>query len=227
MGSTWDAWVGGNTSTPATQRAATGYDHFKSGFNADREPDTQMPDAPKESAWEKLMSSTSKTHSSGDGFYSGEAKTVDADYVIQGLVERGMPEHIAEGFAMNMEDESGFQSDVNERNPTVAGSRGGFGLYQLTGPRRRQYEDFAKQRGIDPGDPDAQMDFMMWELDNTEKSARQKIWGAQSAGEAGAAIVNSFLRPAQEHREKRASKYLGGPAIHRPEPRPNKLWLDF
>jgi hypothetical protein len=212
MGATWDAWInqdyGNVTREGRTSRPAS----------AD-------PAEEEKSVWGGLMERNRQTHYGGDGFYSGEAQTVDANYVVEGLVKRGMPEHIAEGFAMNMEDESAFQSDVNERNPTVAGSRGGFGLYQLTGTRRTQYEDFAKQRGVNPGDPDAQLDFMMWELDNTEKSARNKIWGAQSAGEAGAAIVNSFLRPAQEHREKRASKYLGGPA--RPEPRPNKLWLDF
>ena len=222
MGSTWDAWIAGKYVD--VDRSGGGMSAFREGFNGQRaEAPSQAED--KESAWDKIMNKTSRTHTAGDGFYSSETKPVDADYVISGLVERGMPEHIAEGFAMNMQDESGFDAGVNERNPTVAGSRGGFGLYQLTGPRRRQYEDFARQRGANIADPDAQLDFMMWELENTEKGARNKIWGAQSAGEAGAAIVNEFLRPAQEHREKRASKYLGGPA--RPEPRPNKLWLDF
>lgn len=213
MGSTWDAWIGGDYGN--VQRES-------------RKARTTTPDAApaeaEKSVWGSLMDRTSRTHNPGDGMY-GEEPYVDADFVVKGLVDRGMPEHIAEGFAMNMQDESGFQSDINERNPTVAGSRGGFGLYQLTGSRRTQYEDFAKQQGVSPGDPDAQMDFLMWELENTEKSARNKIWGAGNSGEAGAAIVNHFLRPAEEHRVKRASKYLGGPA--RPKPRPNKLWLDF
>ena len=74
---------------------------------------------------------------------------VDAAYVVDGLVRRGLPRHVAEGFAMNFADESGFDPGINERNPTVKGSRGGYGLYQLTGPRRRAYEAFATQRGTD------------------------------------------------------------------------------
>ena len=50
----------------------------------------------------------------------------------------------------------------------------------------------------------------MMELQGPEAAAWSKISGAQNAGEAGAAIVNHFLRPAEEHRASRASEYLGG-----------------
>lgn len=69
---------------------------------------------------------------------------------------------------MNFQDESGLNPGINERNPLVPGSRGGFGLYQLTGPRRRAYEQFANQRGVAPFDIDAQLDFMMTELQGPE-----------------------------------------------------------
>jgi len=36
----------------------------------------------------------------------------------------------------------------------VPGSRGGFGLYQLTGMRLDAYESFAASRGVDPSDVD-------------------------------------------------------------------------
>ena len=63
--------------------------------------------------------------------------------MVNRLMERGLPQHVAEAFAMNMQDESGFDPGINEINPTVKGSRG-YGLYQLTGPRRRAYETFAR-----------------------------------------------------------------------------------
>ena len=88
----------------------------------------------------------------------------DPSTIKQGLVARGLPEHVADGFMMNFQDESGFNPGINEKNPTVAGSRGGFGLAQWTGPRRRAYESFAAQRGVDPADTDAQLDFLMTEL---------------------------------------------------------------
>lgn len=170
--------------------------------------------------------------------WTGGAGKVTPEYVISGLVQRGLPRHVAEGFAMNIGDESGFDPGINERNPTVPGSRGGFGLYQLTGPRRRAYEAFAAQRGAPLNDPDAQLDFLVRELQGPEQKAAQSILGAQTAGEAGAAIVRSFLRPAAEHRDRRAAKYLGGKvnfsgatsgreaADMKPLFSP-RLWLDF
>lgn len=162
---------------------------------------------------------------------SRESGPVAASYVIEGLTKRGLPQHIAEGFAMNFADESGFNPGINEANPIVAGSRGGYGLYQLTGPRRRAYEAFAADRGVDVADPDAQMDFLMLELEGPERAAAQSILATSTAGEAGAAIVNKFLRPAAEHRESRAAKYLGGSGnFARSEPTTpqfNRLWLDM
>lgn len=134
----------------------------------------------------------------------------DPASIKAGLVARGLPEHVAEGFVMNFQDESGLNPGINEAAPTVPGSRGGFGLYQLTGPRRRAYESYAAEKGVPLDDVDAQLDFMMMELQGPEAAAWSKISGTQNAGEAGAAIVNSFLRPAEEHRASRAAKYLGG-----------------
>ncbi len=182
------------------------------------EPDTPAENVVDEgSLWDSFIGSASTTRPGGSG-------AVDYHYVVKGLMQRGLPQHIAEGFAMNFQDESGFVSDIQERTPMVAGSRGGRGLYQLTGSRRRDYE--AKYgEGYDADD---QMDFLMWELDNTERSARDRIMSTTSAGDAGVAIVESFLRPAAEHRKTRALKYSGGSATQGyTAPQPTKLWLDF
>lgn len=143
---------------------------------------------------------------SADYFSSG-GKTVEGKAIFDGLVERGLAPHVAEGFVMNFKDESGLNPGINEANPTVKGSRGGFGLYQLTGPRRKTYEAFAKSKGVAPSDVDAQLDFLMMELEGSEKSAGSKIFNTSTAGEAGIAIVNHFLRPAKSHRASRANKY--------------------
>ena len=52
------------------------------------------------------------------------------------------------------------------------------------------------------------------------------IMATGSAGEAAAAIVNTFLRPAEEHRARRASKYLASSGAAA-EPSFNRLWLDL
>lgn len=132
-----------------------------------------------------------------------------ANYVGGGLVERGLPQHVAEGFLMNMMHESGFDPDINEKAPLVKGSRGGYGLYQLTGPRRRQFEKYAEATGRETYDVDAQLDFLMWELENTESSAFDKIMSTGNSREAAIAIVKYFLRPAPENQAKRIKKYRG------------------
>lgn len=141
-------------------------------------------------------------------FTSRRPNKRSGDEIYKGLVERGMPEHVAKGFVINFRDESGLDAGINEINPLVKGSRGGFGLYQLTGPRRVEYEKFAEDRGVDPSNVDAQLDFLMLELNSKEKSAAEKIYNTSTSGEAAAAIVNNFLRPKKEYRDKRAKRYL-------------------
>jgi hypothetical protein len=132
----------------------------------------------------------------------------NADEIKQGLVDRGMSPQIADAFVMNFQDESGLNPGINEKAPLVAGSRGGFGLAQWTGPRRRALEAFAADRGASPSDTGTQLDFLMSELNGPEKAAWAKIQGADTTGGAAAAIVNNFLRPAESHRAARESRYL-------------------
>lgn len=132
-----------------------------------------------------------------------------ATRIRHGLVNRGLPVHVADGFLMNMRDESGLNPGINEAAPLVPGSRGGFGLYQLTGPRRTGYEVFADQRGVPYDDIDAQLDWLVYELQGPESAAAKRIYETSTPGEAAAAIVNSFLRPAEEHRRTRSERYLG------------------
>ena len=140
----------------------------------------------------------------------GQGGGLDAATIRAGLIERGLPEHIADGFVMNFQDESGLNPGINERAPIVPGSRGGFGLAQWTGPRRRALEAFAQQRGLPVSDANLQMDFLMTELQGPESKAWQAISAAPDAGQAGAAIVNNFLRPAEQHRASREARYTGG-----------------
>jgi|GEM_PF-3475408 len=137
-----------------------------------------------------------------------QAHNPQGSEIAAGLVKRGLPQHVADAFVMNMKDESGLNPGINEANPVVPGSRGGFGLYQLTGPRRRAYEAYAAQNGASPDSVDAQLDFMMSELQGPERSAYDAIMAAPDTGSAAAAIVNKFLRPAEQHRASREARYL-------------------
>ena len=134
------------------------------------------------------------------------------EYVISGLVRRGVPLVVAQGVTARMNGESGLDPGINEINPTVAGSRGGFGLAQWTGPRRRQFEAFAADRGAQLDDPEVQLDFLMWENANTEKDAWSKVMGAKDATEAAQLFTTHWERPGKPNMDATlatAQQYAG------------------
>lgn len=138
---------------------------------------------------------------------------VTAGEVIAGLERRGVPRMAAIGFAGNFNVESGLEPGINEINPVVPGSRGGYGLAQWTGPRRKQYETFAKSRGKPLDDLETQLDFTAWELANTEKKSADKIFAARTPEEAAELVSTQFLRPGIPHLNRRiasATRFAGG-----------------
>jgi hypothetical protein len=76
--------------------------------------------------------------------------------------DKGLTESQALGIMANIRHESGFDPNVNEANPIVNGSRGGFGLFQHTGERRRAleqvdgYQDYRKQIDFALSEPEGQ-----------------------------------------------------------------------
>lgn len=129
-----------------------------------------------------------------------------------GLVERGLPEHVADAFVLNFQSESGLDSGINEAAPMVPGSRGGFGLAQWTGPRRVALERFAAARGVPASDESVQLDFLMQELSGPEAAAGSVIMGAPDRATAADAILRQFLRPAPENVAARSAEYAGAKA---------------
>lgn len=135
--------------------------------------------------------------------------------IIAGLVQRGIPAHVAQGMVANMIAESGLNPGINEISPTVQGSRGGYGLNQWTGPRRVQFEQFAAARGVSPSDLNAQLDFTVWELQNSEKNAGNALLSAPDAMSAAQIYSDKFLRPGIPHNDVRlanAARLSGGAA---------------
>jgi len=137
----------------------------------------------------------------------------NADYIRNGLISRGFSPQVSDAFLANFQDESGLNPGINEQNPVVAGSRGGYGLYQLTGPRRVAYENFAKERGVDPSNIDAQLDFLKYEINGPEAAAAKTFMDAPDTATAAQAIVNNFLRPAPQYRQERAARYASLPSV--------------
>lgn len=121
------------------------------------------------------------------------------------LREGGMRPHVAAAFMDSFMAESGMDPGINERRPLIPGSRGGRGLYQLTGPRRRQYET---RYGYD-FDAYSQIQFLFWELENTERRARDRINATNTREAAVRAITKYFLRPAVDNSHHRIGMWKG------------------
>ena len=68
---------------------------------------------------------------------------VDPQDLYKGLRERDVPHIHAMGILANMKAESNFDAGIQEKHP-IAG-RGGYGLAQWTGPRRRALETVRRQ----------------------------------------------------------------------------------
>ena len=134
--------------------------------------------------------------------------------IYQGLLDRGMTPAMAHGVMANFQAESGFDAGINERNPMVEGSRGGFGLAQWTGPRRRALEAFAEDQGTHAADTDLQLDFLMQELQGPEARAMAMLQEAETPEQAAVAFARGFERPAVDnsaHRARIAAGLAGRP----------------
>ena len=67
----------------------------------------------------------------------------------------------------NAARETGDFKYCTELKPTVPGSKGGINLFQWTGPRRRDFEAYAKRNGLDPCAWSTGYKFFFYETQNT------------------------------------------------------------
>jgi hypothetical protein len=108
----------------------------------------------------------------------------------------GLTRNQAAGFVGNLAHESGGFKTLQERNPTVKGSRGGYGYAQWTGSRRRSFESWAKARNLSVKSYEANYGFLKHELTKTpEKSVLSKLKNAKTVAQASKIVMDRFLRP--------------------------------
>lgn len=121
------------------------------------------------------------------------------------------PEQSAGIFGQLGYESAGLQA-INEYQPVVPGSRGGFGWAQWTGPRRRAFESWAAENRADVSDPEANYQFLLHELTATpEGRVLDDIRQAPDAISAGRTFTDRFLRPgipAYENRDSWTQKAM-------------------
>ena len=97
----------------------------------------------------------------------------NANYLLENLQkDYGLTRSQAAGIVANFAHESaGLQPGINEMNPLVPGSKGGFGIAQWTGPRRIALENFARERGLNVADLSTQYAFLKHEFATNKQYA--------------------------------------------------------
>lgn len=83
---------------------------------------------------------------------------------------------------------------LQEQKPKVKGSRGGWGWFQWTGPRRKAFEAYCARNGYDLASPDANYKFLFVELTSTEKGALPKLKEAETLEDKVKAFEVAFER---------------------------------
>lgn len=106
----------------------------------------------------------------------------------------------------NAGHESGGFKSLQEKKPVVPGSRGGYGIMQWTGPRRRLYEEYCKRNNRDPADMESNYKFLFVELKGAEgKSGKviERVEAAKTLDEKTTVFMKEFLRPGIPHLAER------------------------
>lgn len=112
------------------------------------------------------------------------------------LSERlGISGAAASGIVSSLDAESGIQG-INEVNPAVPGSRGGFGWAQWTGPRRDEFDTYVARNRLDPSSDEANMGFLVQELTTKYPQVLAQLKrGGISAREAADIVARGYIVP--------------------------------
>jgi len=99
-------------------------------------------------------------------------------------------------------ESSGF-TKLQEMKPVVKGSRGGWGWFQWTGPRRKAFEKWADAKGLMHGSYEANYGFLLHELRGSEAAAIPKTAAATGLRAKTEAFELAFERAGVKHYDSR------------------------
>ena len=135
----------------------------------------------------------SRTGSAAAGGSSGNAK-IAMDYFVQ----QGWSPAQAAGLVANLQAESGQNLNPAALNPKEQA----YGIAQWRGSRQ---QDFAKEmrKPLQGSSLQDQLEFVQWELNNTESRAAQALKSAQTAEDAAAIVDHYYERSSGQARQKR------------------------
>lgn len=124
--------------------------------------------------------------------------------------ELGLTKEQAAGFVGNLAHETGDFKFMQEIDPVVKGSRGGYGFAQWTGPRRKAFEAWAKENDMNISGYDANLGFLLHEINNTSEGRfMDALRGASTVEDSARIVSNKYLRPGKPHLNSRIFRAAG------------------
>ena len=130
-------------------------------------------------------------------------KPIAAKYMSKLMDDFGMaPEDAAAVMGNFLYETNGFKW-FQELNPTVPGSRGGWGWAQWTGPRRRAMEAYARRNNLDLDDHETNYKWLWNELQGPEKRAVPAVKAAPTLEQKVIAFERTFERAGVKRYDKR------------------------
>lgn len=134
------------------------------------------------------------------------------DTLFRATAPRFMRQLMAD-FAMTAEDaaavfgnaghESNGFNNLQEIKPTVPSSRGGWGWFQWTGPRRRAFEAYCERNKLDPAAPETNYAWLFVELSGSEKRAVAAVKNAVGLRDKVIAFEGAYERAGVKHYDSR------------------------
>ena len=124
-----------------------------------------------------------------------------AQYAMQFFVNKGWKPHQAAGIVGNLMAESSLRTRAINPGDASDGTAS-VGIAQWNRERKSDLFQHAKSIGKDVNDLDAQLDFVDWELRNTEKPAGDRIRAAADVASAADGMI-TYERPAGSNRGAR------------------------
>lgn len=115
------------------------------------------------------------------------------------LADFPIDEDDAAAIAGNAGHESLGFTKLQEMKPTVKSSRGGWGWFQWTGPRRRAFEAYCARHGYDPAIDEANYKWLFLELSTTEAKAIDAVKAAKGLDAKVKAFEKAFERAGVKH----------------------------
>lgn len=94
---------------------------------------------------------------------------------------------------------------LQEISPTVPGSRGGYGWFQWTGPRRRSFEAYCQRNKLNPASDEANYKYLFVELNGDEQGAIPALKKARDLRGKVIAFEAAYERAGVKHYDSRVS----------------------